>query len=102
LNSTKIATALALIATLSTSYMVSARPCYDENGNRVRCGVIGGSARVVEGAGEGALNILTLGGHERAKERERRENRTERCEHGRMKGNCQKCQEEQEEIENID
>lgn len=76
MKSSKIATALALIATISTALTLQARPCYDEDGNRITCGVVEGSARVVEGAGEGALNILTLGGHERRKE-ERAQRRDE-------------------------
>jgi len=80
MKSTKIATALALIATISTTFTVSARTCYDENRRPITCGVVRGSAHIVERTGEGALNALTLGGHERRKEEDRKrdEERKER------------------------
>jgi len=54
-----------------------------KNGNEIRCGVVRGSTRVVGNAGEGALNVITLGGHERRKENDRRrdeENKKRRAE----------------------
>jgi len=98
---------IAILMTIATASGLSARcydasgnkiscrnntECYDRNGNSISCSrghahhVAG---RAVEGAGDTAANILTLGGHNR-----RKQANSEKCVHGRYAPKCRICREE--------
>lgn len=96
MKSTKITTALVLLATISTAFAertASERydDCREENG-RVICG----TGTAVVGAGRVAGDIITapFGG----RRKDRQESNAKVCKHGNKRNKCKRCKKEQEEM----